>query len=84
MKQLILLLFLLFSFVCRAQTEKVYKSEEVTNINELFYLVKDSTLVTGKVVRYDGSGEKKDKETTFKEGKYDGLFRAFQDYQCAL
>jgi antitoxin component YwqK of YwqJK toxin-antitoxin module len=64
MKQLIVLLILLFPFVCEGQTNKVnyYQDIDYKDIVEskgLFYLKLDTTLVTGRVIRYNNKKEPK-------------------------
>ena len=64
MKQLIILLILLFSFVCEGQTNKVnyYQDIDYKDIVEakgLFYLKLDTTLVTGRIIRYNKKKEAK-------------------------
>ena len=64
MKLLFTIFILFLSFDCIGQSENVYNTEEI-NIkdileeNGLLYYKKDTTLVTGRVVRYNNKGEKK-------------------------
>lgn len=64
MKQLIVLLILLFPFVCEGQTNKenYYQDIDYKDIVEskgLFYLKLDTTLVTGRIIRYNKKKEAK-------------------------
>jgi hypothetical protein len=77
MKQLIVLLVLLFSFVCEGQSKKedYYKDinyKNVVEIKGLLYLKADTTLVTGKVIRYNKKNQAK-KYILVSNGKPDNL-----------
>lgn len=62
MKLLFTISILFLSFDCMGQSENVYNSEaidikDIAEENGLLYYKKDTTLVTGRVVRYNKKGE---------------------------
>lgn len=62
MKLLSTMFILFLSLACLGQTEKVYNNEninieDVVEENGLLYYKKDTTLVTGRVVRYNKKGK---------------------------
>ena len=64
MKQLLVLLILVLSFVCPSQTTKVDYYEDINykdivEIKGFVYLKTDTTLVTGNVTRYNKKNEAK-------------------------
>ncbi|MFG6687549.1 toxin-antitoxin system YwqK family antitoxin [Mariniflexile sp. HNIBRBA6329] len=64
MKQIIISIILVFSIVCEAQKGVVHNFNEINlkdviEIKGVFYLKKDTTLVTGKVMRFNRKNEAK-------------------------
>jgi len=60
MKQLLVLLILMFSFVCQGQTKmEDIDYKDIVEIKGLLYLKADTTLVSGKVIRYNKKNEAK-------------------------
>ena len=64
MKQLLVLLILVLSFVCEGQTTKVDYYEDINykdivELKGLLYLKADTILVTGRVIRYNRKNEAK-------------------------
>lgn len=64
MKQLFLLLAFTFSFVCNGQISKHDNSnidiKDIIEINDLIYFKSDTTLVTGRIIRYIKKNKPKD------------------------
>ena len=77
MKELVIFIFLVLSFVCNAQKNgNDYQGDvnykEIIELDGLIYLKADTTLVTGKVIRYNKKNERK-KYILVSKGKLDNL-----------
>ena len=74
MKQLLVLIILTLAFVCQGQINNVKDIDynDIVELKRSFYLKKDSTLVTGRVVYYNRKGEAK-RYIFITEGKPDIL-----------
>lgn len=60
MKQILVLIILVLSFVCEGQTKmEDIDNKDIVEIKGLVYLKADTTLVTGKVIRYNNKKEAK-------------------------
>lgn len=74
MKQLLFTIILTLSFVCKGQinSHKDFDYNDIVELKGLFYLKSDTTLVTGRVIRYNKKKEAR-RYVFMTEGKPDNL-----------